>query len=83
LVALSRQGLISNRTRQVSFEFAKDGQVLKYPGGRAIKYVADFQYRDEATGDWITEDCKGVRTAAYKIKRALMQWIWGIKILET
>lgn len=56
----------------------------KLPGKiieRPCKYIADFVYWQD--GEKIVEDCKGVRTADYKIKRKLMLWRYGIRILET
>ena len=44
-------------------------------------YVADFVYCKG--GERIVEDAKGVRTADYIIKRKLMLYIHGIRILET
>ena len=47
----------------------------------ALRYVADFQYRE---GDKIiTEDVKGVLTDVYVIKKHLMKHIFDIDILET
>lgn len=43
-------------------------------------YIADFVYREN--GRQVVEDTKGVRTEAYKIKRKLMLYIYGIKIRE-
>lgn len=37
---------------------------------RGIFYVADFFYQD-ARGNWIAEDVKGVETPVFKIKRKL------------
>lgn len=49
---------------------------------RPVKYVADFVYIDNATGEEVVEDAKGVRTDAYIIKRKLMLWVYGIRIRE-
>lgn len=48
---------------------------------RAVKYIADFVYRDE-NGSQVVEDVKGVKTDVYKIKRKLMMMVHGIKIEE-
>lgn len=44
---------------------------FKYEGKteRSIKYVADFQFVDCATGETIVVDVKGLRTDVYKLKR--------------
>lgn len=55
----------------------KPGKLIE----RSCKYIADFVYRQD--GKTIVEDCKGMRTPEYKIKRKLMLWRYNIKILET
>ena len=40
---------------------------------RAVKYIADFEYKDSATAEIITEDVKGVETAVFKLKRKLFE----------
>ena len=47
---------------------------------KACVYIADFVYRVD--GRQIVEDAKGVKTEAYKIKRKLMLWVYGIQIKE-
>jgi hypothetical protein len=55
---------------------------------RPVYYIADFYYRDTATGAEIVEDAKGYRatnSAPYKvfiIKRKLMLWRYGIRVKE-
>src|SRR5271157_3639013 len=39
---------------------------------RGVKYIADFKYRMKGTLEWIVEDVKGKRTAAYIIKKQLL-----------
>lgn len=89
---LEQAGRISKLKRQVPFELipairepdtvgprggVKQGRVIE----SAVKYVADFVY--DMDGRRVVEDTKGVRTADYIIKRKLMLWIHGIRILET
>ena len=57
----------------------ENGKLLE----REVAYIADFVYYDLALGQEIVEDCKGFRTADYKIKRKLMLWVHGIRIVET
>ena len=47
-------------------------------------YEADFVYEEKtACGwEWVVEDCKGVRTAVYKLKKKLMAICRGIVIRE-
>ncbi len=47
---------------------------------RACNYKADFVY--EKDGKTIVEDTKGYKTKDYIIKRKLMLYIHGIKIIE-
>ncbi len=69
-----RAGLICNLERQVTFR-------LSINGVHICDYRADFVY--ERNGEVIVEDSKGARTKEYKLKRALMLALKGIKILET
>ncbi|GAB4464458.1 MAG: hypothetical protein OHK0044_01870 [Burkholderiaceae bacterium] len=48
---------------------------------RAVKYIADFVYTKD--GKMVVEDTKGCRTRDYVIKRKLMLYVHGIRILET
>jgi hypothetical protein len=71
-------------------EFAKeiDGLELqpKYPidinGKHICNYFADFRYWDYATGAYVIEDVKGVKTAVYKLKKRLVEAQYDIKIVE-
>lgn len=52
---------------------------------RAIRYQADFTYRElfaNGPGPLIVEDVKGFRTPVYKLKKRLMKHIHGITITE-
>lgn len=81
LLMLERAGVISDLKRQVRYELIP----TQYDGAqcveRACNYVADFVYTQE--GKTIVEDCKGVRTDVYIIKRKLMYEKYGIRIKET
>lgn len=97
LLLLEKAGRITNLKRQVKFELIptqreastdiykagpqkglpKPGVVLEKP----CTYVADFAYYQD--GKYIVEDAKGCRTEVYKIKKKLMLWVHGIRILET
>ena len=78
LKLLQRAGKIKNLQRQVKFELTP-----KLADFRASYYIADFVYEDLASGKTVVEDCKGMRTPAYIIKRKLMLYVHGIRILET
>ena len=87
LIQLQKMGKIADLRTQVVFDLIPaqrdlDGKVLE----RSVKYVADFVY-NEQTPDWswrpVVEDCKGIRTRSYIIKRKLMLWHYKIQIRET
>ena len=74
-------GLISELQRQVPFVLAPSVQIKgKSRKSPAIRYVADFVYRD-ANGHVVVEDVKGKITEGYRIKRHLMA-AQGIQITE-
>ena len=89
LLLLQRAGKISNLQRQVKYmlvpgyyevnEKTKKTRCIE----REVSYVADFVYTNCETGEEVVEDTKGYITPEYKIKRKLMLWEFGIKILET
>lgn len=89
---LEKNGLIADLREQVRFELipAQYGECGKDLKGRPVKvclekscsYVADFVYRD-SSGRVVVEDCKGVRTEVYKIKKKLMLFRHGIVIKES
>lgn len=56
---------------------------LELNGARLCVYVDDFNYVDTASeGSLVVEDCKGVRTPLYTLKKRLMRAIHGITITE-
>lgn len=82
LLLLERAGKISNIQRQVKYQLlppqrGADGKIVE----RGVDYIADFVYTT-ADGLTIVEDAKGVRTKDYIIKRKLMLYIYGIKVVE-
>lgn len=76
LKLLERAGEVSNIDRQVEYQL-----IPKQPGERAVKYIADFRYKDKG-GKTVVEDVKGYKTEVYKIKRKLMLYRYGIRITE-
>lgn len=76
LKLLLKAGTIGLLELQVPFE-------LNEGGTHSLKYIADFVYYDQGTGEKVVEDCKGFRTREYKKKRRLMKKIYGIEIKET
>lgn len=82
LKILERSGEISNLCMQKKYELIPrqvddHGKVIE----QACCYLADFVYTDKS-GNVIVEDVKGNRTKEYIIKRKLMLYIYGIKIVE-
>lgn len=55
--------------------------LIEINGVKICKYIADFQYKEK--GKTIVEDCKGVKTPAYRLKKKLMRAVFGIQIRET
>jgi hypothetical protein len=76
LILLQRCGEIFNLEEQVKYEL-----IPKQEGERAVTYTADFRYVD-ANGRLVVEDAKGVKTQQYVIRRKLMLWIHGIRVVE-
>lgn len=79
LKLMLRAGVIKDLQMQVPFEL-----IPKQQGERACTYKADFVYTDVATGKQVVEDVKSeaTKTPEYKIKKKLMLWVHGIKVVE-
>ena len=80
---LERGKKIRDLQRQVKFELIpsqrdKDGKVIE----RAVTYTADFVYYDVDKNEVVVEDTKGFKTPEYIIKRKLMLYIRGIRVVE-
>ena len=77
---LERIGMIKDLQLQVPFElqpkYVIDGKTI-----RAIKYVADFVYKDKS-GNTVVEDSKGYRTKEYLLKKKLFEYKFNLKIVE-
>lgn len=83
LKLMQRAGVISDLQLQVSFEVIP-AQKVEFPDGvvkeRAVNYIADFVYKQN--GQTVVEDTKGMRTKEYIIKRKLMLYVHGIRVVE-
>ena len=82
LYLLQEAGEISGLTLQPTFTLA---DAVRYRGKRqkpALRYRADFEYRDNRTGERVVLDVKGVRTTAFVIKKHLMMSVYGIEVEE-
>ena len=73
LKLLQAAGEIRDLELQPEYELAVAGRVVG-------KYIADFRYMDG--GRVVVEDAKGVRTDVYRLKKKMVEAIYGIKILE-
>ena len=78
LCLLQRAGEISGLTVREKFAL-----VPKQEGERSVNYYADFSYRNKG-GELVVEDvkCPASKTPTYRIKRKLMLFVHGIKIVE-
>ena len=56
----------------------KPGNVIE----KACTYIADFVYTDTRSGKTVVEDAKGMKTEVYKIKKKLMLYNYGIRVIE-
>lgn len=87
LKLLERAGKIRNLELQKRFELIPPQRDAGRLAERAAYYKADFCYdeRSDELNAWlpVVEDCKGVKTRDYILKRKLMLWVHGIRIRET
>lgn len=83
---LEKAGEISNLNWQVKFDLlpsqhGSDGKVIE----RGVQYIADFTYFDK-NNEWVVEDAKGCKTgtayAVFVLKRKMMLYFHGIKVVE-
>ena len=92
LSMLQRAGQISDLQTQVPFELIptqREPDTVGKRGGiklgkcieKSCVYYADFVYKD-SNGNTVVEDAKGMKTEAYKIKKKLMLYRHGIRIVE-
>lgn len=93
LKSMLDEGQISDLRLQVPFELIPaiyedeivklktKTKVVKRCVQKAVKYVADFVYKD-LYGYEIVEDSKGLRTKEYLLKKKMMRAFLGITIKE-
>lgn len=75
LMLLGLAGELDNLELQPVFPLVVNGVSV----GR---YVADFAYREKATGAFVVEDVKGMRTPVYQLKKKLVAACHGIDVRE-
>lgn len=77
---LEKAGEITDLQTQVKFVLIPSQKI----GGKVVErdcsYLADFVYVQD--GKKVVEDTKGFKTKDYIIKRKLMLWVHGIRIME-
>ena len=81
LLQLQRGGLISGLELQPCFPLLVGN--INRPAERVKigTYFADFRYTDVETGAVIVEDVKGMDTQVSKLKRRLVQAIYGVTVM--
>ncbi len=72
---LQLAGEIENLELQPAFEIVVNDK-------RICKYRADFRYRTVGAKADTIEDAKGVRTPVYRLKKKLVEAMYGIEIIE-
>lgn len=97
LKLLEAAGEIYDLQRQVHFELipvqrepdtqgSRGGVIKGKVIERKVEYIADFVYTDLETGEKVVEDVKGHKDGTaytvFVIKRKLMLWKYGIRIME-
>ena len=63
LKTYEKNGIVHNIDIQVGYNIEVNGKLI-------CKYIADFVYTKD--GQTIVEDCKGVKTPVYNLKKKLM-----------
>lgn len=72
---LQKAGAIERLISQPRYELRVNDELICW-------YVADFEYAHAGWDEFVTEDCKGVRTAAYRIKAKLFAALYGREVVE-
>lgn len=57
-------------------------RLLVKTGKSVGMYKADFRYYDTTTKQWIVEDSKGFRTPVYRLKKKIVEEVYGLHIYE-
>ena len=73
-----RLGEITDLQRQVEFPLSINGKPLLSKAKRPLKYIADHSYVEK--GILHVEDVKGFQTEASKLKIAIFEAIYNIKV---
>ncbi|MDE2105266.1 MAG: DUF1064 domain-containing protein [Patescibacteria group bacterium] len=82
-----KAGAISHLKRQPKFLLGTDDKPVLirsdgFPNGRRAVYHADFEYVTDS-GEHVVEEFKGKDTTASRLRRAVVEAQYGIRILVT
>jgi len=82
---LERASEITKLELQPKYELVINDKPIKirskgYPNGRRSSYKADFRYLDTRTAKTVVEDVKGFDTGASRLRRAVVECIYDIRI---
>lgn len=85
LSMLERAGEIRDLKLQPKFQLTVNGEPVRirskrYPNGRKVTYIADFSYIETNSDLFVIEDAKGMDTPLSKLKRALVEAIYGVEV---
>lgn len=72
---LQREGKIADLELQPRYDLILEGVNVGF-------YKADFRYRVVATGEIVVEDVKGMATPLYRLKKKIVEALYGIEIRE-
>jgi len=70
-----KAGQITNLELQPRYDITVNGKNIAF-------YRADFRYFDKSKNAQITEDCKGMVTDIYRLKKKAVEAQYGIEIIE-
>jgi len=84
LKLLEAGGFVTELELQPKFKLGTDDAPVLYrsdrcPNGRRAVYLADFRYRHE--GETVIEDVKGIDTPLSRLKRAVVESQYHVKIV--
>ena len=74
---------LAERAGEISDIVLQPEYLLRVEGGKSVgKYRADFRYLHIPSDTVIVEDVKGVKTAVYRLKKRIVEAVYGIEIVE-
>jgi hypothetical protein len=82
LKLLEKAGIIKYLELQPKIKLEVAGIKIVYGTGHQVRYHGDFRYWDCDKKHFVVEDTKGVKTPAYRLKKAILRAM-GIDIVES